>query len=689
MATSNTALRVSDLDFFSIRNNLKDFLRSQSEFTDYDFEGSGMSVLLDVLSYNTYYNSFYLNMIANEAFLDTAQVRQNILSHAKVINYVPASKQGAITKVNVVVTPEGSEGSTSYVVLDKYTKLLGKDKNGVNYPFVTVNANTASISNGSFSFSNVVIKQGEVITHQFLMSANNTLRKFAIPSQNVDTSTIAVTVQESSSNSYTREFTPATDITLVTGDSLVYYTEEDQDLNYSIYFGDGVIGYAPKNGNIVTVTYLDSIGAMSNSISKFTFTEKVGGLYSNNVKVTSLSATYGGVDKETPEQIRFRAPNFYTAQNRCVTVDDYEALITKDYQNIDAVSVWGGEDNDPVVFGKVYLSLKTKGFYSLSNLEKENIKNELIRNRNVLTVTPEIVDPDYIFLQVRGKVAFNPTLTSKNSTQILETVKNAILSYNTNELNTFRSTFRKSKLQYYIDNCDPGVTGSDIQIYLQKRLPIVTGTTKYQIKFNAPLKKGDAIEKLYSYPQVGINDVTNVTRNLFIEEVPGSYTGISSVEIISGGINYDVAPTIRIVGDGTGAAAIATVSKGKIVNITVTNRGTGYTTGTVVIEGNGTEAYAIAKLQVKYGLLRSFYYKSTGEKIIVNSSMGTIDYTTGLVELNPLPVVTVVNNDVFAANILTINVPPESEIIRPLRNRIISIDPDNSQSILLDIVTES
>ena len=286
MATSNTALRVSDLDFFSIRNNLKNFLRSQSEFTDYDFEGSGMSVLLDVLSYNTYYNSFYLNMIANESFLDTAQVRQNILSHAKMINYVPASRQGATTKVNVLVTPEGGEPSLNYVVLDKYTKLLGRDMNGVNYPFVTVNANTASLSNGTFSFSNVVIKQGEVISHQFLMSSNNTTRKFAIPSQNVDATTIAVTVQESSSNTYAREFRPAEDITTITGDSLVYYTEEDQDLNYSIYFGDGVIGYAPKNGNIVTVTYLDTIGSMSNNISKFTFTDKIGGSFSNNVKTT-------------------------------------------------------------------------------------------------------------------------------------------------------------------------------------------------------------------------------------------------------------------------------------------------------------------------------------------------------------------------------------------------------------------
>ena len=188
---------------------------------------------------------------------------------------------------------------------------------------------------------------------------------------------------------------------------------------------------------------------------------------------------------------------------------------------------------------------------------------------------------------------------------------------------------------------------------------------------------------------VNVFTLTNVVRNLFIEEVPGSYTGVSSIEIISSGVNFDVAPTIRIVGDGTGAQAVATVAKGKIVSINIVSRGSGYTTASVIIEGNGTEAYAVAKLQVKYGLLRSFYYKSSGEKIIVNNSMGTIDYTTGLVELNPLPVVSVVKNDTYAKDILTINVPPESEIIRPLRNRILSIDADNSQSILLDIITET
>jgi hypothetical protein len=691
MATSNTALRVADLDFFSIRNNLKDYLRSQSEFTDYDFEGSGMSVLLDVLSYNTYYNSFYLNMAANESFLDTAQLRQNILSHAKVINYVPSSSQGATAIVNVRVTPQDAEPSPNYISLDKYTTLLGQDKDGINYPFVTINANTAYISNSSYLFSNVIIKQGEVVTRQFIMTSNNTSRRFSIPSQNVDTTTMVVTIQESSSNTYTREFKAAQDITTINGESLVYYVEEDEHLEYSIYFGDGILGYKPKNGNIISVTYLDNVGARSNNIGQFAFTQKVDGVYNNNVRVSVVSGTYGGVDKETPEQIRFRAPYFYSTQNRAVTVNDYEALITKDYQNIDAVSIWGGEDNDPVVYGKVYLSLKTKGYYSLTNLEKELIKKNLIESRNVLTVIPEIVDPNYIFLQVRGKVTYNSALTSKTVGQLQQIIKDAINNYNTNELNTFKSTFRKSRLQYYIENSDPSITGSDINIYLQSRNLITLNQTKnYEIKYNTSLQKGTFLEKLFTYPQITVLDSSATSRNVFFEEVPESYTGVDSIDLVNAGINYNN-PTITITGDGIGATATSQVVNGKIRTITVTNKGSGYTRAyvNIVDDRNGSEGIAIARLEAKFGILRTFYYKDNGEKVIVDSAAGTINYDTGVILLSSVRPSAVITNNFYDSNILTVSVVPESEIIPPLRNRILTIEEGNSQSIQIELVADT
>lgn len=692
MPTSNTSLRVAELDFFKIRENLKNYLRSQSVFTDYDFEGSGMSVLLDLLAYNTHYNSFYLNMAANEAFLDTAQIRQNILSQAKAINYIPASSQGALAKLNIIATPSSTEDmSTNVLTLNKFTRLIGQDIDGENYTFVTINSNTAPKINGSFTFANVFVKQGEVITNMFEVTANNVTRRYQIPSSNVDTTTISVTIQQSSSNTYTTQYIQADDLTEIKSDSRVYFLEEDDDLKYTIYFGDNVLGKSPENGNLVIVTYLDTLGAVSNNISKFTFAESIGGKYRDNVRITGVTGSYGGVDKEPIDTIRFRAPYFYTAQNRCVTVHDYESLIMKDYNNIDSVAIWGGEDNVPVVYGKVYLSLKTKNYFALSNLEKEKIKDTLIRNRNVLTIIPEIVDPDYVFLLVRGKVTYDPSLTSRTADEVKDVVKAAINRYAEVELNKFRATFKKSKLQFYIDNCEPSVTGSNIYVYIQKRVPMVINQNKnYDINFNTQLAKGDFLKKLYTYPEITISDASNVLRKVFIEEVPNSFTGIDSIDVINPGSNYESAPTVTIQGDGSGATAVAVMSGPRIKSITVTNKGINYSRATVLITGgNGSEGYAVPNLQARNGTLRTFFYKDNGEKVIVNDNAGTIDYDTGEIRLLALSPLAVTTNDFYGTDLVTFNVIPADEIIVPTRNRILAIDNNNLQSIQVEMIAES
>lgn len=685
--SANNSMRVADLDFLSIKENLKTFLRGQSEFTDYDFEGSGMSVLLDVLAYNTYYNSFYLNIAANEAFLDSAQIRQNILSHAKNIGYVPASRQGAVAKINILATPSNTEDTDiNYVILDKYTKLLGKDIDGVNYPFVTVNANSAYKSNGSFAFPNVFVRQGEVVTLQYPFG---TTRRFEIPSANVDTSTLVVSVQQSSSNTYTTQYSHATDLTEIAANSTVYFIEENENLNYTITFGDNVIGKTPANGSIVNITYLDTVGTVANSISSFTFTDPVAGLFSDNVTVTSVLSSYGGTDKETDEQVRFRAPYAYTAQNRAVTKLDYESLLIKDYNNIESVSVWGGEENDPIVYGKVYLSIKTRGNFALSQIEKDRIKNELITERNVVTVIPEIVDPDYVFIMVHGRVTYDPSKTSKTANQLLTTVRNAIQQYNNEKLNTFKSTFIKSKIQYYIENSDPSITGSDITIYVQKRQDIINNAVRnYTINFAMPLSKGDITDKLYSFPQLTVLDNNGIVRNVFIEEVPESLTGISSVVMIDTGTNYTAAPTVTITGDGTGATAVASVINGRVTKITLTNPGYNYTRATVAITGDGVGASAYALVQANFGSLRTYYYKSNGEKVIINDNAGTVDYVNGKITLDLLFTTAVVPNDFYETNVLTINAVPGDEIIEPLRNRIVTIDMNNAQSIQIEMVPE-
>lgn len=692
MATEKSALRISELDFDTIRENLKTYLRSQSEFQDFDFEGSGMSVLLDVLAYNTHYMSYYLNMVGNEMFLDSAQLRESILSHAKLVNYFPASRQGALNKINVRVTPSTDEAIAypeTSLILDKYTRFMGTSKDGINYPFVTINSNTATKNAGSFLFSNVTIKQGEVITLQYLMDPTNDKRRFDIPSSNVDTTTIQVLVQESTTNTDTSVYTQAQDITELTQNSKVYFLEENEKSQYTLYFGDDVIGKKPKNDNVIVITYLDTVGEVSNNISRFVSVEPIGN-FDDNVIVTSTSTSYGGIEKESIEQVRFRAPYFYSTQNRAVTKLDYETLILKDYNNIDAVSVWGGEDNIPVVYGKVFISLKTKGNYYLSNLDKETIKQTLIRNRNVLTIIPEIVDPNYTFIKLQAKVSYNPSQTSLSHVELQNLVRAAIEDYNDQELNTFKSTFRKSKLQTYIENADPSITGSDVQVLLQKRQEITLNQlSNYKIQFETPIRKGDFNQKLLSFPQLNVKDTANVSRNVFIEEVPQSFTGISSISVINPGIDYTTTPTVTITGDGIGATARAVVINRRINRIEITNAGSNYTRATVSITGGGgSQASAVAKLENKIGTLRTYFFKSNGEKVIVNPNAGDIDYDSGVVSLNSLTVNSVIENEFYDVNILTINVPVGTEIIPPVRNRILSIDFNDSSAIQIEMVPE-
>lgn len=693
MSSSNNALKVADLDFFSIRNNLKDFLKNQSTFQDYDFEGSGMSVLLDILAYNTYYNSYYLNMAANESFLDTAQVRQNILSHAKLVNYVPMSKRGAEARVTITVTPGPTENQdVQYITLDKYTNFLGADKEQVNYPFVAINSNTAYKSNGAFVFPNVIIKQGEAVTRQFPVLANNVTRRFQIPSQNVDTSTLTVSIQESASNTTTTEYKLAEDFIDLRSNSTVYFLEEDHDLNYTIYFGDGVIGQRPANGNIVQVTYLDTVGAKANSIVKFSPTDGDGiSGFKSNVRIKVVDAANGGTEKETDDQVRFRAPHYFTAQNRAVTKGDYETLITKDFPNIESVSVWGGEENDPPLYGKVFIALKTKGYYILTNLEKETIKDTLIRNRNVLTVDPEIVDPEFVFVLVRGNVRYNPNLTRKTENQISNLIKDSIYNYAVKELYTFKSTFKLSKMQNYIETAEPSVTSSDVDIFLQRRVKLeLNDINTYNINFNTPLRKGDTAFKFFTFPTITVTDVAGIRRDVFFEETPESYTGVDSIEIQAAGINYTYAPTVTITGDGTGAKAEAVVVNGRIIKINIIDPGINYTRAFASItDSDGSGAVLIVKLRSTMSVLRSYYFKSNGVKVFVNEKAGTINYQTGKVTLDALLPLDVTSNDFYDQNVLTLNVVPEQGVIDPSRNRLLAIDTNNIQAIQLNVTPET
>ena len=680
-------MRISELDFSSIKANLIEFMKNQAEFSDYDFEGSGLSVLMDILAYNTHYMGYYLNMVGNEMFLDSAQLRPSIVSHAKHIDYVPGSPTGAKATINLRVTPSGSEDNVSTTLtLPKYSTFISLPYQGEVYTFSTTEARTTTKSGASFLFSNVSITQGEPVSVVYTVAENR--KEFTIPSANVDTDTIDVYVQQSSVNSSTEIFTQATDITEVLANSSVYFLNEKNG-EYVIEFGDSVIGKSLANGNIITVNYLDTSGSKANKINAWSSLSNVSG-YTGNVIVTSVSAAAGGGDRETVEEIRYRAPRAYTAQNRAVTVGDYEALLLKDYPFIDTISVWSGDENDPPIYGKVFVSIKPRTGYEITEVEKLRIVNEIISTRSVLTVFPEIINPEYTFILVNATVNYNPSLTNATETELEQLVRQSIIDYKNNELVKFGSTFRLSKLQQAIDNSHGAILGSAVKIQVQKRIPITLSTTKnYTVKFNLPLYRGVIDDKFFSFPEMTVLDNEGISRKVFIEDTPNSLTGIDSIEIIDAGEGYESPPQVIVTGDGNGATATARVVNGKIASVTVNNRGTEYTVATITfVSDSGRRAFAKANLQARNGILRTYYYKTNGEKIIVNNNAGSINYVTGEVKLVNLTTSEVSQNDRYPVDTLTLNGVSFDSIITPLRNRILDIDENDQSSISITMVPE-
>ena len=684
MAGSNTALRIAELDFDTIKSNLRDYLRSQNQFTDYDFEGSGLNILLDILAYNTHYMAYYLNMISSEMFLDSAILRNSVISHAKHLNYVPTSTRGSVATVEIVVADTNPTSGLSTITLPKYSQFISQQIDGTNYSFVNLDAHTASknVTSNTYTFSNVSIVQGEQLTYNVVVTPSNTKRRFTIPEANIDTSTLLVSVQNSSIDLTRTTYNLADDVTTIDSNSKVYFLEESNLGQYTVYFGDGYLGKNLDDQSIVLFTYLASSGDSSNKANSFTLVTSINSF--SNVVVNSVSAAAGGSTRDTIDRIKFLAPRFYTTQNRAITKDDYGTLLLKDYPNVETISVWGGEENDPVVYGKIFISMKPRSGYVITDIEKDRIINELISNRNVITVTPEIIDPDYLYLKLEITVNYDTTKTTSDQTTLTNIVKNIVNLYNDADLEKFNSTYRTSKLQGQIASGDVSFLGSDLKTIIQKRFePTLNESKNYTIDFNVPLSRGLYTEKLYSYPTFAILDGQGVSRNAFIEETPLSFTGVESVDITNSGSGYTDSPTVTITGDGSGATAKAVVVNGKITSIMIENRGSNYTAAVITItDSSGSGATATAVLSASLGTLRSYYLAAaTGEKIILNENFGDINYETGRINIYNFRPLSIASNQNYASGILTLNMYPLQSTIHPLRNRLLSIDSEDPTAI--------
>ena len=408
MAGANSNIQITDLDFNDIKTNLRNFLKSQNALKDYNFEGSALSVLLDILSYNTQYNAYYLNMVANEMFLDSAIQRESVVSLAKLLNYTPKSAIAPEATINVLV----NQVTDASLTLPKNTPFLSENLDGINYGFVATDSSTVAVSGQQALFSNVTIKQGIVASISYQVdSTTNPTYTFSIPEENVDTTTLLVSVQRSVSNTTYEIFTKASDVLLLTGDSTVYFLQEGVSGLYEINFGDGILGKKLVDGNIVNLSYLSTNGSASAGANSFINMDAIGGF--SNVSVTSVQPASYGQDKESISSIKFQAPKSFSAQKRAVTKEDYITAIQQNNlgYSFDAVNVWGGQENDVPIYGQVFISLKPAGSYNLTQLQKQKLIQDVIKPISVLTVSPTIVDPDYSYLQLTVNVLYDPKST--------------------------------------------------------------------------------------------------------------------------------------------------------------------------------------------------------------------------------------------------------------------------------------
>ena len=472
-----TKLEISQLDFDGIKDNLKTFLSQQDEFTDYDFQGSGMNILLDVLAYNTHYLGYNANMLANEMYLDSADQRSSVVSLAKQVGYTPKSASSSTATIDVLV----NNATGASITMSRGTKFT-TTVDGTSYSFVANADVSITPSDGVYKFSNLVVYEGTYLNYKYTANTSDTDQRFIIPNDNVDTTTLTVKVQESSSDSTTNSYTLASGITGLDSTSKVYFLQEIENGRYEVYFGDGVLGEAIADGNIVILDYITCNRDEPNGATTFTLSGTVGGF--SNVTITTINNANGGDDPETIKSIKYNAPRDYTAQDRAVTADDYKVLVKSIYANAQSVQVYGGEDAATPDYGKVYISIKAKSGSNLTEVTKNSIVASL-KSYAVASVTPVVIDPETTYITLITTFKYNSSLTTKDVSTLQTNVINAITSYNTSTLEDFTGMFRYSAVTKTIDGADTSILSNITTIKLYKYItPTLNSALKYTLSFN-------------------------------------------------------------------------------------------------------------------------------------------------------------------------------------------------------------
>ena len=483
---ANSSVVLSTLDFDSLKANLKQYMQTQSVFRDYNFEASNINVLLDVLSYNSYLNAFYLNMIASEMFLDSAQNYDSVVSHAKELNYLPRSTRSSSAEITLTVNSSNFNGQ---MTVPKGTRFTGVNSNG-SYTFTTDESTTVTSGNNTYTVANLQIFEGNYFNDSYIMNYNIETQQFLLTNQGADIDSLTVTVIENA-GANTTTFTKVSNLFGLNANSNVYFIEPAQNGLYEVVFGDSLFGRKPLNGAVINMEYRVSNGLEADGIGKFAISTDIGPTNGGSVDSSSVSVvanSAGGAGQEDIESVRFSAPRYFATQQRAVTTDDYASLVLTNFpEQISDVNVYGGQDVEPKKYGRVIVSVKpTNG-----TIAPQYVKNDITKYLQDFIALPnrvEIADPEYFYCSIISNVQYDENTTTKTSSELKTLILNTISSYSTNNLEKFDNDLRYSKLVTTIDNSDTSIVSNETDLRMVKRItPNLNESTTYNIKTNNPV----------------------------------------------------------------------------------------------------------------------------------------------------------------------------------------------------------
>jgi hypothetical protein len=605
---SSDKLQITDLEFDGIKSNLVTFLKGQTKFQDYDFEGSGMAVLVDLLAYNTHYMGYYANMLGNEMFLDSSSLRESVVSHAKHLNVHPTSRKASRAKINITFTPTGSPVS---LTIDKNTKFTSSI-DGVAYTYATNKTTTIPRSStGTYSVTGLEIIEGRILNKAYSVVGADDTQRFVLPNPSIDISTITVNVQKSSTDSEVFTFADgnAIDVTTIKGTDRVYFLQEVEGGKYEITFGDGAVGRQLSDGNVVFIEYIVTNGTGGNFASTFTAVGSVAQLSSSQYTLTTNESATGGADAQGIESLKFQAPKLYQTQNRATTKYDYKAILLQERPDIESVTVYGGEDANPVQYGRVFIAVKLTGNNVLSETTKSSIKNSILKRVNVVTVEPIIVNPVFIYLIIDSTINYDPITNLTDEDTLKININSSIENYLQTNLEKFDQKFRHSQLVQDIDNTNNSIRNNKTLIKYQQRIAPETLNVPqtYTLYFTNAIEKG------------------SITST--------SFTGTDG-------------NTYSLVDDSLGNIKAAKTTNGVVD-----------TPKEYLIQSDGS------------------------------TNQGTIDYTTGKIQLGSLRPLAITDG----SSSIRFNVTPElnNSDITPLREQIITYDANEASSITINMVAET